>query len=415
MRCRTVTRKKTALPELLAPAGDLGKLETALYFGADAVYVGGESFSLRAMAGNFSLPQLEKARRLTREFGKALYLTLNAYLVPEDFPRLQNYLEELRPLDIDAYIVSDPGAIALIRRVDPQRPLHLSTQANTTNAAAANFWRQTGIRRVNLGRELSLEQIRMIRNGCDLELEVFAHGAMCMAYSGRCLLSTALTGRSANRGACTHPCRWKYALMEETRPGEYLPVEEDAGGAYILNSRDLCLINHLPFLADAGIDCLKIEGRMKSRYYVAVVTDVYRQALDSLRVADRGREADLLWCRELETVSHRPYGTGFLMPRAGEQIHSPSSSYIRCYDFIGVLVEDLGGSLLVQVRNRFFANEVLELVAPGMERKAFSPERIRTAEGELLSVAQPNAVVVLDLPSSAKAGDLLRRRKPGSS
>ncbi|NLC71006.1 MAG: U32 family peptidase [Desulfuromonadaceae bacterium] len=410
-----VISEEVSLPELLAPAGDPEKLATALHFGADAVYVGGERFGLRAMAGNFTLPQLEQARRLTRRRGKKLYLTLNAYLAPEDFPELRNYVEELRPLDIDAYIVSDPGIITLIREVDPRRPLHLSTQANTTNAAAAVFWQKNGIRRVNLGRELSLQQIKAIRAGCDLELEAFVHGAMCMAYSGRCLLSAALTGRSANRGACTHPCRWGYALVEETRPGQYFPIEEDGGGAYILNSRDLCLIDHLEALIGAGLDCLKIEGRMKSRYYVAVVTDVYRNALDHLGA---GRQEDRNSSRrraELETVSHRPYGSGFLFPEAGGQIHPPFSSYIRSYDFVGVLVENPAGFPLVQVRNRFFPGEILELVAPGMERISFSPAKIRTAAGDFLPVAQPNAVVAIDLPAQGKPGDLLRRKKTPAS
>lgn len=402
------------LPELLAPAGDPEKLATALHFGADAVYVGGEKFGLRAMAGNFSLPQLAAARRLTRERGKKLYLTLNAYLAPEDFSDLANYIEELRPLNLDAYIVSDPGVIDLIRRIDPQRALHLSTQANTTNAAAAGFWQKNGIRRVNLGRELTLSQIRTIRGGCDLELEAFVHGALCMAYSGRCLLSAALTGRSANRGACAHPCRWRYALLEETRPGEYFPIAEDETGAYILNSRDLCLIDYLPALVGAGIDCLKIEGRMKSRYYVAVVTDVYRNALDHLQDA-RDQHPRCAWRHELETVSHRPYGTGFLFPEAGGQIHPSFSSYIRSHDFVGVLVKNSGGSPLVQVRNRFFPGEKLELVAPGLERLPFTPVEIRTAEGDSLVVAQPNAVVAIDLPVQGKPGDLLRRKKPTGS
>jgi putative protease len=403
-----VANQEKSLPELLAPAGDPEKLETALHFGADAVYVGGERFGLRAMAHNFTLEQLAAARRLTRARGKKLYLTLNAYLTPGDFPLLQNYLEELRPLDLDAYIVSDPGVIDLIRRIDPGRPLHLSTQANTTNAGAAAFWQGQGVSRVNLGRELSLRQIEAVRSGCDLELETFVHGAMCMAYSGRCLLSAALTGRSANQGACTHPCRWGYALVEETRPGEYFPIGEDGAGAYILNSRDLCLIDHLPALIQTGIDSLKIEGRMKSRYYVAVVTDVYRNALDSFGQAPEPSR----WRQELETVSHRPYGTGFLFPGHGGQVHPPFSSYIRSYDFVGVLKENPGGPPLVQVRNRFFAGETLELVAPGLVRSPFVCPEITTPEGLPLAAAQPNALVTIDLPASGRPGDLLRRRKP---
>ncbi len=239
-------------PELLAPAGDMEKLEIALDYGADAVYLGGEQFGLRAQAGTFSLSDLARAKALVQRRGKRLYLTLNAYLQPSDVELFKGYLEELRPLDLDAYIVSDPGALALVREVDPHREIHLSTQANTTNAGAANFWKQAGVSRVNLARELTLEDIAAIHRCSEMELEVFVHGALCVAYSGRCLLSTALVGRSANKGACAQPCRWNYALVEEKRPGEYLPIEEDARGTYIMNSRDLCLIEHLPELLQAG-------------------------------------------------------------------------------------------------------------------------------------------------------------------
>ncbi|MEJ2699846.1 MAG: U32 family peptidase, partial [Desulfuromonadales bacterium] len=298
------------LPELLAPAGNLEKLRTALDFGADAVYAGGERFGLRALAGNFSSEDLGRAVALTRSRGRRFYLTLNAYLRPGEVAAFADYLEELRPLELDAYIVSDPGVLALVQAVDPQRPVHLSTQANTTNAAAARFWGRAGVRRINLARELTLAEIRAVRAATDVELEVFVHGAMCVAYSGRCLVSAALTGRSANRGACAHPCRWRYALQEETRPGKYFPLEEDGRGTYLFNSRDLCLVEHLPELLKAGIDSMKIEGRMKSRYYVAAVTRVYRAALDRYLADPDGYEFDPLWREELEKVSHRPYGPG---------------------------------------------------------------------------------------------------------
>jgi putative protease len=287
-------------PELLVPAGDLEKLETALAYGADAVYVGGEKFGLRAQAGNFTLAGLSQARELTRARGKQLYLTLNAYLRPQEMPELSAYLEALRPLELDAYIVSDPGVLALVRRLDPQRAVHLSTQANTTNAEAVRFWQAGGVCRVNLARELTLEEIRTIHAGTDVELEVFVHGALCVAYSGRCLLSAALTGRSANQGACTHPCRWRYSLTEETRPGEHLSIEEDGRGTYIMNSRDLCLVEYLPELLAAGVSSLKIEGRMKSRYYVAAVTRVYRAALDRYLADPASYVFDPLWREELE-------------------------------------------------------------------------------------------------------------------
>ncbi|WP_305043508.1 peptidase U32 family protein [Geoalkalibacter sp.] len=394
--------------ELLAPAGDLEKLETALRFGADAVYLGTERFGLRALAGNFDLGQLRQARDLCRAQGKKLYLTLNAWLRPQEFPDLAALLEELRPLDFDAYIVGDPGVLATVRQVDAARPLHLSTQANTTNAQGVNFWAAAGVARVNLARELRLEEIRAIRAATACELEVFVHGALCVAYSGRCLLSAALTGREANRGLCAHPCRWRYALMEETRPGEYFPVEEDERGTYVFNSRDLCLVEHLPELVAAGVDSLKIEGRMKSVYYVAAVTRVYRAALDRCLADPRGFALDPEWRAELDKVSHRPYGTGFLFGGEGAGVHAADSAYVRACDFVGVVREE-GESLVVQGRNRFLPGETLEIIGPAMRTAAFCVNEIRSLEGDSLPAGQPNRLVRLTLPEGTQAGDLLRR------
>jgi putative protease len=399
-------------PELLAPAGDLEKLETALAYGADAVYLGGDHFGLRALAGNFSLAQLKQAKELVRAAGKKLYLTLNAYLRPAEFAELSDYLEELRVLDLDAYIISDPGVLATIRRVDPDREIHLSTQANTTNGATAEFWRGAGVRRVNLARELSLEEIRAVRATTSAELEVFVHGAQCVAYSGRCLLSAALVDRSANSGLCAQSCRWQYALMEETRPGQYFPVEEDSRGSYILNSRDLCLIDYLPHLVDAGVNSLKIEGRMKGCYYVAMVTRVYRAALDGYLADPAGYRCDPSWRQELEKVSHRPYGSGFLTEvQEDAQVHSGDSTYRRSHDFVGVVLsvgED--GRGLVEGRNRFFPGEDLELVGPGMRQATFCVGPLASEEGLPLPVAQPNSRIVMQLPVDARPGDLLRRQ-----
>jgi len=401
-------------PELLAPAGDLEKLETALDYGADAVYVGGEEFGLRAQAGNFTLAGLGRARELTHARGKRLYLTLNAYLRPHEMPAFSAYLEALRPLDLDAYIVSDPGALALVRRIDPQRAVHLSTQANTTNGQAASLWQAAGVCRVNLARELTLEEIRTIRAETVMELEVFVHGALCVAYSGRCLLSAALTGRSANQGACTHPCRWRYSLMEETRPGEHFPLEEDARGTYVMNSRDLCLVEYLPELVRAGVNSLKIEGRMKSRYYVAAVTRVYRAALDRYLADPEGYLFDPLWREELEKVSHRPYDRGFLFGGSDPLIHADDSRYRRSFDFVGVVLATYGdGRALVGGRNRFFPGEFLELIGPAMRQTAFRVGEVRSEEGSPMQVVQPNGRAVLELPAGAKAGDLLRREKAG--
>jgi putative protease len=401
-------------PELLAPAGDMEKLETALAYGADAVYAGAARFGLRALAGNFDIDELARARRLVADRGKRLYLTLNAYLRPGELAAFEAYLEELRPLDLDAYIVSDPGVLEVVKRVDPGREIHLSTQANTTNASAVEFWRQAGVRRINLARELSLAEIRAIRGGTSAELEVFVHGAQCVAYSGRCLLSAALAARSANAGLCAQPCRWRYALVEETRPGQYLPVEEDERGSYVMNSRDLCLIQHLPQLIEAGVDSLKIEGRMKSRYYVAVVTRVYRAALDSFLADPAGYRFDLRWREELEKVSHRPYDSGFLSGGGESPVHHQDSRYRRSHDFVGVVVAVKGtGRGMVQARNRFFSGEVLELIGPEMRQAQFVAGGLVGENGRQLEVAQPNSQMEMDLPCGAQPGDLLRREKAG--
>jgi len=400
---------KAVQAELLVPAGDMEKLETALYFGADAIYLGGDAFGLRAQAGNFSVADLSLAVDRCHAAARRLYLTLNAYLRPGEMPALKAYLEELRPLAIDAYIVADPGVLSVVRQVDPQRPLHLSTQANTTNSGAVNFWSDQDVSRVNLARELSLDEIRMIRRDTDLELEVFVHGAMCMAYSGRCLLSAGMSGRSANRGNCSHPCRWGYALVEETRPGEYFAVEQDSRGSYILNSRDLCLVEQIPALLEAGINSLKIEGRMKSRYYVAAVTRVYRQALDSYLVNPDSFRFDPQWRIELEKVSHRPYDTGFLFGDGDAKIHAEDSYYHRTHDFVGIVLEKKAEMALVEGRNRFFPGEELEVFGPRMRQQSLIVGEIAGEDGVEKTVLQPNARGWLKLPGWVRPGDMLRR------
>lgn len=400
------------LPELLAPAGNLEKLATALQYGADAVYAGIDRFSLRARSGCLELSELPAACDLAQRYGRRFYLTLNAYLHPGEEDDFRRLLAQLRPLPIDAYIVADPGALAMVREVDPARTVHLSTQANVTGVRAAQFWQGQGVKRLNLARELTLQELAAIRAQTGIEIEVFVHGALCVAYSGRCLLSAAMTGRSANRGECAHPCRWQYALQEETRPGEDFPIEEDARGTYLFNSRDLCLLEHLPQLIAAGVDSLKIEGRMKSRYYVAAVTRVYRAALDAYRADPAGWRCDPLWLRELESVSHRPYGSGFLFGREAAGVHPADSRYRQNHLFVGVVL-DAGGNdgCLVEGRNRFAVGEEIELVGPGMRQATFRLTAVRSEEGEALSVVQPNARVRLDLPAGTRAGDLLRKVK----
>jgi putative protease len=397
-------------PELLAPAGNMEKLETALRYGADAVYCGVERFSLRALAGNLTVPELSRGCELAHSLGKRLYLTLNAYLRPNEEQAARQLLRELLQVPVDAYILADPGMLSLVRQIDPLKEVHLSTQANTTSAAAAHFWQSQGVKRLNLARELSLGEIAEISANSDVELEVFVHGAMCMAYSGRCLLSAGLSGRSANRGTCSHPCRWKYSLMEEARPGEYLPIEEDDRGTYIFNSRDLCLIDHLPALIGAGVDSLKIEGRMKSLYYVAAVTRVYRAALDAWRDNPDTVQIDPGWRRELEAVSHRPYGTGFLFDHDHAFVHAENSLYSRDCDFVGIVREALPeGGWLVEGRNRIQSGDRLEIIGPAMRQAELVFAGACDAQGGKIEIVQPNAMVQMALPVGTMPGDLLRR------
>lgn len=403
-----MTQKHQSQPELLMPAGDLQKLKTAIRFGADAIYLGTDDFGLRAHAGNFNLEQLRTARQLTREAGVAIYLTLNASLRPAEFPALQNLLEDLKPLDLDAYIVADPGVLTSIRRVDPQRTIHLSTQANSCNPQAAEFWRLNGVSRINLARELTLGDIRSFTGQTSLELECFVHGAMCVAHSGRCLISAALNERSANRGDCSQPCRWNYQLTEQTRPDDPMDVEEDARGTYFFNSRDLCLVEQLPGLIAAGVHSFKVEGRMKSLYYVATAARVYRDAIDRLSVDPT--DIDPRWREELEKVSHRPYDTGFLLGTDDAKIHPSDTHYIRSHDFVGFVQSDEQG-LWVEGRNRFLLGDEIELIGPQMRQETFFATDIRNFAGETLPAGQPNHQLRMPLPDWASEGDLIRRRR----
>jgi putative protease len=327
-------------------------------------------------------------------------------------PELERYLERLCSLDIDAYIVSDPGVLKRIKELDPEREIHLSTQANTLNARACNFWLEYGVERVNLGRELPLREIATIRQGTNIGLEVFVHGAMCVAYSGRCLLSTALTGRSANSGACAQPCRWNYALVEETRPEQAFGIEEDTHGTYIMNSRDLCLLEHIPSLIGAGVNSLKIEGRMKTLYYVAAVTRVYRAAIDAYMADPEHYRCAALWREELDKVSHRPYTTDFLPPHDAT-IHHEDSRYRRSHDFLGIVRDQLSSTeFIIEGRNRFECGDSIEVIGPNMRQSEVIVGNARTIKDEPCAVIQPNAMVRLELPPDTRPGDMLRREKP---
>ena len=328
--------------ELLAPAGDLEKLKYALIYGADAVYIGGQIFGLRASARNFSFEDMEEGIRFAHERGKKVYVTLNIIPHNEDLNELPDYLKKLSELKVDAVILSDPGTLMYVQEYAPELEVHLSTQANNTNYMSANFWHKQGISRIVVARELSFEEIKKVKNNIpeDLELEGFIHGAMCISYSGRCLLSNYMSNRDSNRGECSHPCRWNYYLVEEKRPGEYMKVTEDENGTYFFNSKDLCMIGHMPELMESGLYSLKIEGRMKSIYYVANTVRVYRKAIDEYNKSPESYKFDPKWIEELSKVSHRKFTTGFYLnkPTEEDQLYT-SSSYIREYDFIGVVLD----------------------------------------------------------------------------
>ncbi|MEL1135132.1 U32 family peptidase [Desulfitobacterium sp. THU1] len=417
-------------PELLAPAGDYEKLKFALAFGADAVYMGGPDFGLRAYAGNFSMEQMAEAIRYTHQANRKLYVTVNIFAHEQDFEGMAEYLRQLEALESDGAIVSDPGVIALAREVAPRLPLHLSTQMNNTNSYSMRFWLKQGIERIVLARELSREEIQAVRENVPGELEMFIHGAMCMSYSGRCLLSNYLTGRDANRGECTQPCRWNYGLVEEKRPGQVFPIEEDERGAYIFNSHDLCLLPHLPLLKPLNIDSYKIEGRMKSLHYVSSTVKVYREAIDTLW--DQGEEefkAKLPgWLDEMDKVSHRDYSPGFLFGKPGADSHNiESSNYIRDYEFVafGLASDNREHSKIpTEVRNEFSQGywveqrynfkkgEILEVFSPKDEPWSFTVQGIWTVEGEEIDVARhAKEIVKLELPKPLPPFAILRRAK----
>lgn len=401
-------------PELLAPAGNMEKLKIALHYGADAVYLGGHSFGLRNMADNFSIGEMGEALDLCHRRGVKVYLTVNSYPRNEVMAALEAYLQELADLPFDAYIVADPGVIELVRSVSPGRELHLSTQANTINLHSARFWQRQGIRRINLAREMSLDNIReTVAALPGLEFEAFVHGALCISYSGRCLISNMLTGRDANQGECTHPCRWSYHLVEEQRPGEYFPVVEDESGTFIFNSRDLCLLEQIPALTESGVASLKIEGRMKGINYVASVLRVYRRALDEYLADPAGWSCRPEWLEELAKLSHRGYTTGFLLgePRAVGQEYE--SAYIRSHEFVGVVQEVLpDGRTVVAVRNRIESGDLLEVIGPAMRSDSCTIGRMELLpEGGEAVAANPNQTVALELPFRAEPFDLIRREK----
>jgi putative protease len=411
-----MTKKEIKRPELLIPAGDLEKLQTAVRFGADAVYVGAGPYSLRAHQTAFDIQELKAGILFAHEHGVKVYLAMNIFAFDEDLDKMMDYLKEAIHVGIDIVIVSDVGLISLIQQLDEDIKIHLSTQTNTLNSEAVKFWHNHGLKRIVLGREVSLEQVKKIKERVPkIELELFVHGAMCISYSGRCLLSKHMTGRSANKGECTQPCRWEYNLKEANRPNEEYLMQEDGRGIYIMNSRDLCLIEHIPKLIKAGLDSLKVEGRMKSSYYVALVTKIYRQAIDTYSADPEKYQYNQKWREELEKISHRQYTTGFYFEEA-EKENIIDGSYIRNYDFVGT-VENFYSEkkeLEVKVRNYFSIGDELEILDPKVnEIKKFKVGKIKTAKHEYIDEAHNQYHVFLDIDITEEISkfSLLRRKR----
>ena len=401
--------------ELLIPAGSLDVLKTAVIYGADAVYIGGEAFGLRAKAKNFTKEDMKEGIAFAHERGVKVYVTANILAHNEDLPGVEEYFEEMKEVRPDALIISDPGVFAIARKILPDMELHVSTQANNTNYGTFLFWYNQGAKRVVTARELSLKEIKEIRDRIpkDMEIESFIHGAMCISYSGRCLLSNYFVGRDANQGACTHPCRWKYSVVEETRPGEYMPVYENEKGTYIFNSKDLCMIEHIPEMIEAGIDSFKIEGRMKTALYVATVARTYRKAIDDYLESPEKYRANMEWYKaEIGKCTYREFTTGFYFhkPDATTQIYD-SNTYVKNYTYIGTVetvFED--GSFQMEQKNKFTVGETIEIMKPDGRNLAVTVEEIRNEEGEQMeSAPHPKQILRVRLSETPKAYDILRR------
>ncbi|MCL2437268.1 MAG: U32 family peptidase [Clostridiales bacterium] len=404
--------------ELLAPAGDLEKLIIAIDYGADAVYFGGETFSLRAGAGNLGIEDMKAGIQYAHERGKKCYLALNIFPHNEDIEPLTAYLEEIKDLGLDAYIASDPGVIELIQQIIPDAEIHLSTQANMTNYQTAKFWAKQGVGRIVIARELTIREIRKLKEelGDAVELEAFVQGAMCISYSGRCLLSNFMVNRDANRGACAHPCRWKYSLVEEQRPGEYYPIEEDERGTYILNSRDLCMIEHMPDLIEAGVESAKIEGRMKSVFYVATVVRVYRKAIDAYYHDKENFAFKPEWLSELKKVSHREFTTGFYFdkPTSSSQNYQ-TSAYTREYSFIGLVksYDEQTGYATVEQRNKMTVGDEIEVFGPFQDHfTQMLTEMVDETGNPLDSAPHPQQIVKIKMDKPVGVNFMLRKRMP---
>lgn len=401
--------------ELLAPAGDLEKLRIAVLYGADAVYLGGTSFGLRAKAKNFDAFQMKEGIDFAHKHNVKVYVTCNIFAHNEDFEKMADYFRELRELGADAILVADPGVFAIARETVPDMDIHISTQANNTNYHTALFWQRLGAKRIVMARELSLKEIKCISDNIpeNLEIEAFVHGAMCISYSGRCLLSNYLSGRDANKGACSHPCRWQYYVTEQTRPGEYMPIVEDERGTYIFNSKDLCMINHIPELVEAGVMSLKIEGRIKTSFYVGTVIRAYREAIDDyLKDSALYESKKDYYIEEVAKASYRGFTTGFYYgkPSDKEQIYT-TSSYIRTYDFVGMVMDYDAetGFATIEQRNKFVVGDTVEFLRHNGEIFSQKVEEMYNDEGEQITEApHPQQIVKLKLDKAVDNFDMMR-------
>ena len=395
-------------PELLAPAGDFEKLRTAIHYGADAVYLGDSRFSLRGKAGNFEPEELKEAINYAHTRNKKAYVTANIFPHNADLKEMEEYIEFLKDAMPDAVIVSDPGFFMMFKKSAPEIAIHVSTQANITNSEAARFWESLGAKRLVLSRELTIDEIKGIRYKTAIELEVFVHGSICISYSGRCYISSFLTSRSANRGECTNSCRWNYTLMEEKRQGEHFPVFEDDRGTYIMSSKDLCMIEHLHLLKDAGIDSFKIEGRMKGINYVAGVVKTYREAVDSLGNGECA--INPRWLRELSMFSSRGYTTGMFFGKQPDTDYNfDGESYRMSHELVGIILEIKDGIAKVALRNRLDMGDAVEYLSPELEDKLFELESMKDADGMDITTARNENTIFMPVPAGVREGDLIRR------
>ncbi|MBC6003104.1 U32 family peptidase [Paeniclostridium sp. NSJ-45] len=405
--------------ELLAPAGDLERLKTAFVYGADAVYIGGEIFGMRSAAKNFNKEDMAEGVRFAHERGKRVFVTVNIIPRNEEFEQLEAYLKELDEIGVDAVIVSDPGVFSVVKRVIPNMEIHISTQASTSNSIASGFWYNQGAKRVVMARELSFKEIKEIRdnNPADMDIEAFIHGAMCMSYSGKCVISNYTTGRDANRGACAQSCRWKYTLVEEQDNGEYKKVLDDVDAEFFFNTKDMCMIEYIPEIIESGINSFKIEGRMKTAYYVATTVRAYRMAIDEYLKDPENWKFNPMWLEELKKGSHRHFSTGFFLDKTSTKDQNyESASYVRNYDFIGVVRghDEKTGLPIVEQRNRMFVGDKIEIIGPGKETVHATILEMYNEEGESIESA-PHAKQIVKMKLDVEVEEYYMLRKPITS